>query len=153
MRSFTAPIALIYTGDEMPKDEQFYLYCFRISDNKKHRGIEFRGFIAELMAEMVRKINDTDICEIRVTDLSDFMCIHWKEAEGVVYPEELKEHPFLQARTKTIRDSIKDAFGKTEGKCLCGSTKTKSSDFKNELSRKEYLISGLCQSCQDGVFG
>jgi hypothetical protein len=26
-------------------------------------------------------------------------------------------------------------------------------DFKDELSVKEYKISGMCQSCQDGVFG
>lgn len=28
----------------------------------------------------------------------------------------------------------------------------KESDFTDELSKKEYGISGLCQSCQDGVF-
>ena len=26
-------------------------------------------------------------------------------------------------------------------------------EFKDELSRKEYSISGLCQSCQNKVFG
>lgn len=26
-------------------------------------------------------------------------------------------------------------------------------DFKDELSRKEYEISGLCQKCQDETFG
>jgi hypothetical protein len=26
-------------------------------------------------------------------------------------------------------------------------------DFRDELSRKEARISGLCQKCQDGVFG
>jgi uncharacterized CHY-type Zn-finger protein len=26
-------------------------------------------------------------------------------------------------------------------------------EFRNELSRKEYTISGMCQSCQDSVFG
>ena len=26
-------------------------------------------------------------------------------------------------------------------------------DFTDELSRKEFGISGLCQSCQDGIFG
>jgi hypothetical protein len=25
--------------------------------------------------------------------------------------------------------------------------------FRNELSRREYTISGLCQACQDSVFG
>lgn len=27
------------------------------------------------------------------------------------------------------------------------------SDFKDSLSKKEYCISGLCQKCQDQVFG
>ena len=26
-------------------------------------------------------------------------------------------------------------------------------DFKDELSRREYAISGICQSCQDSTFG
>ena len=26
-------------------------------------------------------------------------------------------------------------------------------DFKDELSKKEYKISGLCQKCQDKTFG
>jgi len=26
-------------------------------------------------------------------------------------------------------------------------------DFRDELSRREYLISGLCQKCQDDFFG
>ena len=27
------------------------------------------------------------------------------------------------------------------------------SDFKDALSKKEYSISGLCQKCQDSIFG
>jgi len=26
-------------------------------------------------------------------------------------------------------------------------------DFRNEISRKEFTISGICQSCQDQIFG
>lgn len=26
-------------------------------------------------------------------------------------------------------------------------------DFRNEISKKEYTISGMCQDCQDKVFG
>ena len=26
-------------------------------------------------------------------------------------------------------------------------------DFRDDISRKEYKISGLCQSCQDDMFG
>ncbi len=38
-----------------------------------------------------------------------------------------------------------------EHKCMtCGG---KVGGFKNALSQKEFLISGMCQSCQDDVFG
>lgn len=37
-----------------------------------------------------------------------------------------------------------------KGLCpLCGKA---IGDFKDELSEREYEISGLCQACQDGVF-
>lgn len=40
-----------------------------------------------------------------------------------------------------------------EGKCpWCKSIKLKREDFKNEISWKEFGISGLCQECQDGFF-
>lgn len=40
-----------------------------------------------------------------------------------------------------------------EGKCPeCGKT-IDPDDFRDALSRKEYSISGLCQQCQDKVFG
>lgn len=35
---------------------------------------------------------------------------------------------------------------------FCGSDKTKPEDFRDELSRKEYEISGICQRCQDDIF-
>lgn len=38
-----------------------------------------------------------------------------------------------------------------EGKCpIC---KKEIGEFKDELSRKEYGISGMCQACQDEIFG
>jgi len=37
-----------------------------------------------------------------------------------------------------------------EGNCpLCGKRIT---EFRDELSKEEFKISGLCESCQDGVF-
>jgi hypothetical protein len=36
---------------------------------------------------------------------------------------------------------------------FCGSEKIKPEDFRDDLSRKEYSISALCQQCQDGIFG
>jgi len=36
------------------------------------------------------------------------------------------------------------------GACpFCGSKKLERKDFKDELSWKDYLITGLCQDCQD----
>ena len=40
---------------------------------------------------------------------------------------------------------------KTGGQCVkCGFFNL---EFRDELSAKEYGISGLCQPCQDGIFG
>lgn len=36
--------------------------------------------------------------------------------------------------------------------CPFCNTKINQEDFKDELSRKEYEISGLCQMCQDNFF-
>lgn len=39
------------------------------------------------------------------------------------------------------------------GNCSwCGSDKMKPEDFKDNLSRKESLISGMCQKCIDDTF-
>lgn len=41
-----------------------------------------------------------------------------------------------------------------EGKCpFCGESIKGPSAFRDEISRKEYKISGLCQECQDSIFG
>lgn len=39
------------------------------------------------------------------------------------------------------------------GKCPFCHIETSENDFKDELSKREYKISGLCQKCQDSVFG
>ena len=40
-----------------------------------------------------------------------------------------------------------------QGDCpFCG-CKVNKDEFRDELSRKEFEISGLCQACQDVVFG
>ena len=40
------------------------------------------------------------------------------------------------------------------GQCsFCGSTKLNAEDFRDDKSRREHQISGLCQKCQDKVFG
>ena len=50
------------------------------------------------------------------------------------------EGMFGRKRTDTIQ----------EDKCvICGG---EAKEFTDELSRREYSISGMCQKCQDGVF-
>ena len=36
---------------------------------------------------------------------------------------------------------------------LCMTCSGDATAFKDDISRKEYTISGMCQTCQDGVFG
>jgi hypothetical protein len=49
------------------------------------------------------------------------------------------------------------AFGRSRTIALAGNECVKCGEFnlefRDELSRKEYGISGLCQCCQDGIFG
>ena len=40
-----------------------------------------------------------------------------------------------------------------EKKCPFCKKQINEVNFKNELSKREYKISGLCQECQDKVFG
>ena len=54
-------------------------------------------------------------------------------------------------------DSAMSLFGRSReiaiagGQCVkCGSLNL---EFRDELSRKEHGISGLCQGCQDEIFG
>jgi len=66
-------------------------------------------------------------------------------------------------RTKELQNFLdsftKKAFGrsateaKEKGICVTCGTKIEMGDFKDQLSIKEYGISGLCQKCQDDTFG
>jgi len=52
----------------------------------------------------------------------------------------------------------KAGFGKEldmvkKGICPSCKLKIKAADFRDSLSLREYRISGLCQKCQDKVFG
>lgn len=58
------------------------------------------------------------------------------------------------------KDIMKQAgFGKEvekveKGECpFCGSKKLERKDFRDELSWREFKISGLCMKCMDKVFG
>jgi hypothetical protein len=41
-----------------------------------------------------------------------------------------------------------------DGSCCptCGSDRVQPDDFKDDLSRREFKISHMCQNCQDNVF-
>ena len=59
--------------------------------------------------------------------------------------------------TQNMLDSIaKDVFGRTQDeaqdKQICIFCGGDASEFKNDISRKEYSISGMCQKCQDEIF-
>ena len=47
----------------------------------------------------------------------------------------------------------KDVEKVEAGICPFCNKEIKWEDFRNEISRREYRISGLCQSCQDEMFG
>ena len=62
-----------------------------------------------------------------------------EEMEGFL--EDLSSLIFGESRTESI------------GGNTCVSCGEEATDFADDLSRKEYGISGLCQACQDEVFG
>lgn len=57
--------------------------------------------------------------------------------------KELEKRPFFRMFPEKV-DDLKNSL------CtFCGKPITK---FKNEISRKEFQISGSCQDCQDKIF-
>jgi hypothetical protein len=61
-----------------------------------------------------------------------------------------------EAMQKVVDKFTMDNFGTKQGQgvCVtCRSDKIKPENFRNDLSRKEFGISGMCQECQDNVFG
>ena len=47
----------------------------------------------------------------------------------------------------------KEVENRKNGECATCSKVVKMSDFKDDLSKTEFSISGMCQDCQDSVFG
>lgn len=58
--------------------------------------------------------------------------------------KELEQRPFAKVFPKAI-DAIKDG--------ICPVCRNEITGFRDALSEKEYTISGMCQACQDRVFG
>jgi len=59
-------------------------------------------------------------------------------------------------KTRTFLDRLQDKmYGRHQDGVICvtcGATVPPES-FRDDLSRKEFTISGMCQTCQDRVFG
>ena len=59
--------------------------------------------------------------------------------------------------TKFLDEMTSAAFGRTRSESLstamCVTCGGEASEFRDDLSRREYKISGMCQTCQDSVFG
>ena len=63
-------------------------------------------------------------------------------------------------KSNPINSMLSSIFGQdrvqtiTEGYCMtCEKTGIIATSFRDDISRKEYAISGMCQSCQDDIFG
>lgn len=74
---------------------------------------------------------------------------HLPPVDTTPSPKTPKMERTIDAFTKQVfgrcrTDSIKEA--------TCVSCGASVKEFKDAISRKEFTISGLCQSCQDGVF-
>lgn len=60
-------------------------------------------------------------------------------------------------KTDAINDAISNLVGRnrvetiTNNICMCCGKEA--NDFRDDLSRKEFSISGMCQDCQDSFFG
>ena len=66
----------------------------------------------------------------------------------------MSRSPVLQ---ECLDDAAKAAFGRTMTEShkqdICVSCGKPATEFKDELSKKDYSISGFCQTCQDETFG
>ncbi len=71
-----------------------------------------------------------------------------KFEHGAVMAQPTEKHP-------AIEGFLEETFGRTtaiEGN-TCVFCHKEATEFRNEISRKEYKISGICQACQDDTFG
>ncbi len=66
--------------------------------------------------------------------------------------EPTKKHPEMEKLIDSVNPSGRKRVDsiKQDTCSWCGEPAT---EFNDELSRREYTISGFCQSCQDKTFG
>ena len=60
-------------------------------------------------------------------------------------------------KSESMESALKKIFGfdrrESIEKDICTMCKGSATEFRNSISRKEYSISGMCQKCQDSIFG
>ena len=106
--------------------------------------------------EFLQKWGTQELCKI-LKEIDDRM-FSWIEKNNPKPEGEPMEPSEKSPEMTEACDSFASSlFGRTrtgsigEQKCVsCGGYAT---EFRNELSKREYKISGLCQKCQDAVFG
>jgi hypothetical protein len=62
----------------------------------------------------------------------------------------------MNNKTPEMQNEIERMFPGTKAAIeanKCPSCKKPIGEFRDNLSKKEYLISGLCQECQDSIWG
>lgn len=81
--------------------------------------------------------------------------IHIETRDGILLKRKLKMKP--TDKSPELDDFIKKTFGFDRKASIvkeeCVFCKKEAKVFRDELSRKEFSISGLCQDCQDETFG
>lgn len=79
----------------------------------------------------------------------DGSCMDCNDERGTPLPTPFdSKSPAMQAFLKEITGGVTDV-----GHCPTCMKPIRAEDFRDSLSRKEYGISGMCQACQDEVFG
>ena len=61
--------------------------------------------------------------------------------------------PEMEAALENMARKMYGRSRKDPACVTCGSIKVKREDFRDELSWREFLISHMCQECQDKTFG
>ena len=65
----------------------------------------------------------------------------------IAMTDDPRDRPFTQLAARLIGGSNALNAGK------CPTCSGDIGEFRNAVSRKEFTISGMCQACQDSVFG
>ena len=62
-----------------------------------------------------------------------------------------------EGKSDAMKNALEELFGTgtalAERKCVFCGEEVSEDDLRDETSKREYSISGMCQSCQDEIFG